>query len=361
VKVQTWTATTSPGLEAVVDRELRQFSVEGQLQPGAISFEASQAQALELALKARTPTRILQVIGRGPAHSGDQLMKLIRSLDWSGHLFRDSTVKLAVSFRESNIRHKQALERKVSRALREVQRGLKRHGRLKLTQRLQVRVVDNEAQLSLDAGGELLHRRGWRQDTGRAPMRENFAASLLVAAGWTGDEPLVDPFCGVGTIPIEATLIASGRSPHLGRAFAFLEWPGLVDAPALPTKPTAPTKAPALIIGSDKEQQAIERSQANASRAAVNIDWQVQDVAALGSPASTGLIVTNPPFGRRLGNDVGGVYAAFGRSLRAEFQGWRVLFLAPRLALAQKVHRRCERLTTFQMGGSRVGVYVLEL
>ena len=337
-----------------MERELDALGVRGSRQPGAIEFEASIAQGATLTRRARTPTRLLLTIAEGPAVHARQLADLIGSTDWTPFLRRDTTVKLHITTRDSKLRFKDRIQRTAERALKGVQRRLPPGP--SADQRLHIRLADDRARLALDAGGELLHRRGWRQDTGKAPLRENLAACLLFAAGYTGDEVLLDPFCGVGTIPIEAALLASGRSAFSDREMAWRSWHGVSDLPVAP--PPAMT-APCAIIGSDKSETAIGRAQANAGRAAADVRWQTSDIAELEPPAPSGLIVTNPPYGRRLGQSVDGVYRAFGRTLRARFDGWRVLFLCPNRALAGLVDQRAERLTTFSNGGARVGIWVL--
>ena len=136
-----------------------------------------------------------------------------------------------------------------------------------VAQRVQVRLVDDLAEVSLCTGGELLHRRGWRSEAGRAPLRENLAASLLLIAGWEGDEALVDPFCGSGTLGIEAALLATGRSPFVGRALACSVWPALGRF-SVHLPPPTPLEVP--IQGSDREPQALLAAQEQTRRAGVS-------------------------------------------------------------------------------------------
>src|SRR5207302_1385915 len=196
--------------------------------------------------------------------------------------------------------------------------------RASLAQLFIVRVVHDQFTISADASGELLHMRGYRQDGGKAPLRETLAAALLLASGWTGAAPLLDPFCGSGTIPIEGALIARRLAPGLHRRFAFMEWPEfdpngwtalLADARAL-----ALAGSPVPIHGSDRDAGAIESARAHAERAGVASDVQlsVRAVSTVESPDRPGLVATNPPYGVRVSpeSDVRDLYARFGQVLR---------------------------------------------
>jgi len=302
-------------------------------------------------------------VGEGPARSLQELASLIGRLDWEPFLSPHASIEVHATTRQARLRHRDTAARKVQHALADKQRALRRRsppfrGRPP-TLKVHVHLHGDQAEVSVDAAGELLHRRGWRAVPGRAPLRENLAACLLQIGGWQGDEAFVDPFCGVGTIPIEAALAAAGHGPFGRRTFSCDAWPG-ARLPA--QRRRAPTFHPTHpIVGADRETMALGRCTEHAAAAGVSLRWQQTDVADLEAPAPTGLIVTNPPYGKRLGERVGGVYATFGRTLRARFVGWRALFLSPTDALAQKVHRDVTRITRFSNGGTKVGVYAIEL
>ena len=357
----------SPGLEAAVLRELSGL-VAGPVdaEPGGVRFEASVEQGALLSACTRTAGRVLLVLDEGPAPSLDALAARVRRVDWKPFLVPGAPVEVHVAAHASHMRFRGPAEKKVGLAIEDALRGprLPRDSRAPLqTQRVQVRLDENIATISLDAGGELLHVRGWRTETGRAPIRENLAATLLYIAGWSGDEPLLDPFCGVGTIPIEAALLAAGRPPWTRRRFAWEDWPGLRGLRLPDPRRALPGAAlvPSQIFGADKEEEALVRAESNARHAGVRVSWQQCDVAQLRPPCEAGLLIANPPYGHRLGSNVGGVYSAFGRSLREGFAGWRALFLAPSVELARRVHRDVEPITSFSNGGLRVSVFGLVL
>lgn len=180
-----------------------------------------------------------------------------------------------------------------------------------------------------DASGDILARRGWRLESAKAPLRETLAAGLIRASGWDRTSPLLDPFCGSGTIAIEAALMAAGRGPHVpSREFAFEKWKGF----EVPAEAPGPSTAP-IILASDRDEGAVKAARANAERAGVAgmIEFSVRAVSAIDAPPGPGWVVTNPPYGVRVseGKEIRTLYAAFGDALRAQCGGWKVALLAP--------------------------------
>ena len=198
-----------------------------------------------------------------------------------------------------------------------------------------VRVLRDECLVSLDSSGELLHRRGYRLATAKAPLRETLAAALLMASEWDGVHPLIDPFSGSGTIPIEAALLARKIPPGLNRQFGFQHWRGyepakweaLVESARRGILP----EAPATILGSDRDSGAVTAAKSNAERAGVMRDLALEkaSVSSLKSPGPVGWMVTNPPYGTRVGERqrLRDLYASLGNILRRDFEGWHLTML----------------------------------
>lgn len=356
-----WFAAIPPGLEAALARELESLGHRSKRVPGGARLEASLETGARLAATLRTPSRLLLELAEGPVSSLDALAALVRGIDWRLYLAPGAPVQLETTLRDARFRARASMDGLIEQAIQAARRGPRASTPPRQPpepQRVRVRVEGERALVSLDAGGELLHFRGWREAGLRAPLRENLAAALLFAAGWEPGEPLLDPFCGSGTIPIEAALLAAGRPPWTRRRFAWMEWPGL--AGLSPPDPSRGRSGAASIFGADKESRALAAAHDNAERARVDISWIQADIAALQPPAPTGLLLTNPPYGERLGQRVDGVYLALGRALRERFPAWRALFLCPSPALAQKVDRDATALTTFSNGGIRVGLWVVD-
>jgi putative N6-adenine-specific DNA methylase len=224
-----------------------------------------------------------------------------------------------------------------------------------------VRLFRNRCTVSVDSSGALLHRRGYRLATAKAPLRETLAAGMLLASGWDGRAPLLDPFCGSGTIPIEAALWARAIAPGKDRRFAFMDWPDFaadvwekVRAAAIAAERDA---APS-ILASDRDAGAIRAAEANAARAGVagDITFACQAVSAIAPPTRPGWVVTNPPYGVRVSaaNDLRNLYAQFGNVLRARCPGWHVAFLCNALPLIQQTHMRLDTSLSWVNGGLRV-------
>ena len=210
-----------------------------------------------------------------------------------------------------------------------------------------IRIVHDEVEMSADSSGELLHRRGYRQEIAKAPLRETLAAAMVLASGWRKDEPLLDPMCGSGTIPIEAALIARGIAPGLRRKFQFMTWPTFDQDlwnGILEKANGSVTQATARIRGSDRDAGAVQAASRNAERAGVadTIQFSVESVSASltaleDMDAGVGWILTNPPYGIRMGesDDLRNLYARVGAALRTK-QGWRAGILTADAALVRE-------------------------
>jgi putative N6-adenine-specific DNA methylase len=206
--------------------------------------------------------------------------------------------------------------------------------------------------------------RGCREIVSKAPLRENLAASLLLASDWTPELPLIDPFCGSGTIPIEAALIAKNHPPGLYRDFAFENWPEFNQSTWQNMRreyTQNPTNITTRIQGSDRNIGSIEIARKNAEKAGVNhfIDWKNQSISDVKPFDQPGWIITNPPYGLRISSnkDIRNLYAQFGNVLRQKFQGWNVLFLCNNINLANQTKLKPKSLLSFSNGGINVQAF----
>ena len=230
-----------------------------------------------------------------------------------------------------------------------------------------VRLFRDECTISIDSSGALLHRRGYRQATAKAPLRETIAAAMLLSTGWTGDTPLVDPLCGAGTIPIEGALIARRIAPGRARAergeLAMAGWPELpvdeIERQVAEARGNELASARVPILGSDRDPGAIEASVANAERAGVAGDVRFErrvlsDAEPVGD--APGLLVVNPPYGVRLGDgaDVRNLYAQLGKVAHFNFPEWTVGVLSPDRALDSQTRLPLRQAFETTNGGIRV-------
>jgi putative N6-adenine-specific DNA methylase len=236
---------------------------------------------------------------------------------------------------------------------------------------LVIRLLHDQCTVSIDTSGALLHRRGYRQYTGKAPLRETLAAGLLLASGWDGlaemPAPLLDPFCGSGTLPIEAALWATHTAPGLQRTFAFQQWPThdqslwdsiLAEAVARQQSRLAQLDGKLVIQGSDRDSGVIEGAIANAERAGVAglVDLACRPISAVTPPAGPGWLVTNPPYGLRVGEgqDLRNLYAQFGNVVRKQCPGWRVAMLSTDPALLRQTGLTLDASRSLVNGGVNV-------
>ena len=377
-----WFAVAAPGLEEVVRVEVA--ALEGvtavRVVDGGVEFGGPLEVGMRANLWLRVATRVLLRLGAVEAREFAQLRHRARRLPWDRYLDGERPLRVEAVSSRSRLYHTGALAETVALAAADAVPGVKlaagkgeddAEDGAPPAARVLVRGQQDRFVISVDTSGELLHRRGWRLEAGRAPLRETLAAGILALAGHDPAAPFVDPMCGAGTIVLEAAARALGRAPGLGRAFAFEGWPAFEGAAwdRLRDQAHAAAKAvalPAPVHGYDRDERAVEIARRNAARAGLG-DQVVIEQAELGAAAppagGPGLVVVNPPYGPRLAARTRGGREAPGiaRALRATFPGWRAGLLvaapaAPR-ALGLRVHGR-HRLVN---GGLRVELLVAEL
>jgi putative N6-adenine-specific DNA methylase len=230
------------------------------------------------------------------------------------------------------------------------------------------RFEDDVCQLSVDSSGELLHRRGYRAETAFAPLRETLAAGILLKLGWDGSTPLVDPMCGSGTFIIEAALLAGNRAPGMARTFAFMDWPGfrpgLWDALRIEARRAErPVTVP--LCGGERELEALAAARRNAARAGVETLVQLvqQELEQCIAPPGQGLVVCNPPYGKRIGRDedLRPLFRLLGSVLRSRFPSWQGAFICPDDQLARATGLPLTRLAVLHNGGIPVSLWTANL
>lgn len=237
-------------------------------------------------------------------------------------------------------------------------------------QRILVHLRENHCEISLDTTGDHLHRRGYRLEHSGAPLRETLAAAILLRSRWNGHEPLVDGMCGAGTIPIEAALLARQLPPGGQRRFLFESWPSFQEKTWVHLRKEALNQAlacsPAPIMALDNDAGVLETARKNAERAGVGQDirWQNTDFFAFkpqDQELAPGLVVLDPPYGRRLESGGKAFYDQLGLHLRRYFQGWQTAILAPSKAMAMALKLPSARFWQISHGGSPVIVAMARL
>ncbi len=353
----------APGLEGALVDELEAFGLSTKRDAGGATFRADRRTLYALHLHARVAARFWVRVGSFPAPTLELLGDRARTLPWERYVFPRQEVDVRVTCHRSRLRHKDSVAKKVAHAIADAARVPRRTDDRRPTRApiaVLVRIEEDVCTLSIDASGELLHRRGWRTEAGEAPLRENLAAAVLWVAGWRPGEPLLDPMCGAGTFPIEAAQIAQGLAAGRGRTFAFQGWPD--HDPALwsavcaePDDPPVPTP----IVGSDRDPRVLAVARANAKRAGVAsvLTLAEADAASAPAPAGPGLVIANPPYGERL-PDAKPAWRALGDLIRGRCEGWRWAVLCPHPALLAAARLPASPVATFPNGGLRVTLHV---
>ena len=363
-------AVTAPGLEPFTAQELRRLfpDLEPVTVPGGVLFKGDLTALYRANLHLRTASRILARLGNFfYATTFPELQQRLARLPWERFLTPRQPVSIHVTCHKSKLYHSDAVERTVSAALEQRLGGaspLLKAGEdsPQPPQLVLVRLAEDKCTVSVDSSGTLLHKRGYRQAVAKAPLRETLAAALLMASGWDLASPLLDPFCGSGTIPIEAALMALGIPPGINRRFAFMDWPGYDESLWQNTAGTwqKAASSPPLIQASDRDAGAIKMAQANAERAGISdtIEFKCQAVSSITPPPvpGRGWVVTNPPYGLRLseGKDLRNLYAQFGNVLREKCPGWHLSVLCSDRALLGQMHIQMDTSLSLVNGGIRV-------
>lgn len=362
-------ATTAKGLEAVLAAELRDLGARGVEEGRAgVSFRGSLETAYRACLWSRVASRVLLPLASFRAPTPPALYEGVRGIRWREHLGAKQTLAVDFSASHSKITHSHfgALKTKdaIVDQLRDETGARPSVAVDRPDLRVNVYLHEDRATVSIDLSGESLHRRGYRARGTAAPLKENLAAAILLLADWPAlaadRAPLLDPMCGSGTFPIEAALIAARIAPGRGRRhFGFVGWRGH-DAKAWQrlcreaeeAEIRDPRRLPA-IRGYDAETGAVKAALANVEQAGLRTRVHVEKrLLEQCEPLPTrrveeprGLVVTNPPYGERLGSEerLGVLYAQIGDLLRRRFTGWTGYVLTGNLALGRRVGLRPAR------------------
>jgi putative N6-adenine-specific DNA methylase len=378
-------AITAPGLEHVCAAELRALGIAPALDAvaGGVHWRGGVRSVYRANLESRTASRVVVRAGSFRARTFAELERHASKLDWSRLLRPAAPVTLRVTCRKSKLYHEGAVAERLQNVLAatvgaNVTRSTRPADEEDVAgggQLIIVRFMRDVCTISMDASGTLLHQRGYRQALAKAPLRETLAAAMLLASGWAGDRPLWDPMCGSGTVPIEAALLARRIAPGLAaasqveRAYAFHDWPDfdvgvwrdVVERARSAILPVAAVP----IIGSDRDAGAVAASVANAVRAGVEADVRFvrAPLTAVTPPTGPGQLLTNPPYGVRVGErrSLYALYAALGRVASDRLAGWRVGLLVADDGLARATGLDFEELLATRNGGIAVRLLAAHL
>jgi putative N6-adenine-specific DNA methylase len=348
-------ATCSRGLEEVLREELLALGHDdASCGRGVVSFRGDLDAVYRANLWLRTATRVLRHLSEGPAGSREALYDLASKVAWEEVVARGQTIAVEAAGKADAFRNTGFAALTVKDAV--VDRLRARRGsrpdvaRKGADVRIHVHLAGEHSGLALDSSGDPLSHRGYRPRGGPAPLSETLAAGVLLLAGFDGSRPLLDPMAGTGTIAIEAALIATRTAPGSRRSFACERWCDHEPARLAKARETARVRRrppPAVIVASDNEPRAAAAASRNAREAGVGdvVSVEARDVRDLVLPGAHAVIVTNPPYGERLGDPAAleTFYRELGDTLKRRAAGATAWLLVGNLELAKSIGLRTSR------------------
>ena len=377
-------ATCPKGLEYLLRDELRALGAEDAHEALAgVHFSGPLELGYRACLWSRLASRVLLQLHEFEAPDADALYGGVQAVDWSAHLAADASFAVDAVGGSGTLRNTQFIALRAKDAVVDQLRA--RTGTRpdidvdRPSIRLNLRLHKGRVGLALDLSGTPLHRRGWRQGQGDAPLKENLACAMLLRAGWpaihAAGGALVDPVCGAATLPIEAALMAADVAPGLRRDYwGFAGWLGHDAAAWQALLEEATTRAHAglralqpVFFGSDQDPRVLEEARRNAQAAGVAgfVHLARQSVERLQRPAgdAAGLVIANPPYGERLGQRAALVplYRAFGERLRRGFEGWRAALIVSDDELGHALGLRADKRYVLYNGAIECHLLVFDL
>lgn len=330
---------TMLGLEGLVAEELRRLNMSDvAAENGRVFCSGSEADIPRLNINLRVGARVLVVLGRFDARSFEDLFEGVRALPWEDYIPREGKFPVKGYSLNSKLHAVSACQSIVKKAVADRLGARYALGELPETgalYQIQFGIMKDEVTMMLDTSGQSLYKRGYRAVGVEAPLRETLAAAMVILSRYKGRDPFRDPFCGSGTIAIEAALIVKNRAPGLTRAFSAQKWKWVESGLWMDATDEAISKefdGHYDIVGSDIDPKAIEIARSNARKADVEdlVQFQVADAMDLKADTDRGRIVTNPPYGERLmeKREAEALYRGFGKTYAAMPNGWSLSLLS---------------------------------
>lgn len=356
-------ASTARGLEELLKNELEAMGAEAcQIVQGGVHYQGDDRLMYQSLMWSRLASRILLPLTECGVYSDLDLYLGVQAIDWPAMFGSDKTFAVHFSGLNEVIRNSQYGALKVKDAIVDsfTRKGFARPDVEREQPDIRVNVWLNKdtASIALDLSGEGLHQRGYRQQTGQAPLKENLAAAIVLRSGWEVGTPLIDPMCGSGTLLIEAAMIASDRAPGLHRPhWGFSGWSKFNDALWQEVTTEAQVRAKrgvqettSRFYGYDNDSRVVERAIANARRAGMAdiISFTVQEVLKLTNPlpeGPTGTVVSNPPYGERMDSEPAliALHSQLGRLMKSHFGGWNLSLFSASPELLSCLQLRADR------------------
>lgn len=367
-------ATCPRGLERVLAAELAQLGADSvQAVDGGVGFAGELATCYAINLESRVASRVLWRVGESGYRSEHDVYEAARAIEWPRWFSPKHTIRVNVAAIRSPVKSLDFVTLRVKDAVCDVfrtARGKRPHVDTRSPDvRVHVFLTRDMATFYLDTSGEALFKRGWRNASGAAPLRENLAAGILKLTGWTASTPLLDPMCGSGTFLVEAAMMALDAAPGLGRGFGFEKltnfdskaWAILLER----ARTRRRNSHPLLIHGSDKSGSALKLARDNLAAAGLEgaVHLKQKDILDGGPPAAGGIIVMNPPYGERLADrdELAAFYPKLGDVLKQRYSGWTAYILTADLRLAKLIGLAASKRTPLYNGALECRLFEFKL
>jgi len=366
-RIENFYIIVSPGLEKTCATELTALEIAPlEIETGGIACAGRLRELYLASLWLRTASRILVRFAECRSRDFPDLYRKAQRLPWGRFIRPETPVAFRVTCHGSRLNHTTRVAETLESALNQAL-GRTTNPAGGKPQLVMVRIVDDVVSISIDSSGELLHRRGYRKAVTAAPLRETLAAGILMLLGWEGHEPLVDPMCGSASFLLEGALLARRQAPGLNRPFAFMVWPGyrqglwtlLCDEAH---RVQVDWEGPA--TGYDIDGVAVKIAQDNCERSGSSGQVSITRLSLADQPVHDGhgLVVCNPPYGKRLplDSDSKACYREIGSHLSRVYPGWRKAMLCPDPVLVKASGLSLKPVAKLDNGGLPVVLYATD-
>ena len=326
------------GLEGLCADELKRLPMgDVRAENGRVLFSGGVSDIARANINLRTGERVLLIVGETNANNFDELFEGVRAMAWEKYIPDDGAFPVKGHSLNSKLQSIPDCQSIIKKAIAERLKSKYKVEWLKETgakYQVQFAIMNDIATIYIDTSGAGLHKRGYRPAHNAAPLRETLAAAIVKLSRYKGREPVCDPFCGSGTIPIEAALVALNRAPGLVRSFAAEEWawiPKTIWSEAIEEAKSREYSGDYIIWGGDIDQKSIDIAKENAKRAGVSehIRFETADAASFFRKESGGIVMTNPPYGERVmhKSEAEDLYRNFG-AVAKKLDGWKMYILS---------------------------------
>jgi len=363
------TATTTFGMEGIVKEEVQDLGFDDiDVSNGKVEFQGNEKDICRANLWLRSAERVQIKVGEFSATDFDQLYEKTKDLPWDWFLTKNAHFPVSGKSVKSQLHHVPTCQSIVKKAVVD---SLKERYNTEWfeeegpTYQIEVALYKDTATLTLDTSGQGLHKRGYRELSSPAPLQETIASGMINLSKWDPDRILIDPFCGSGTIPIEAAMRAKNIPPGLNREFAFENWHFIKDKDWQEVKEEAKAQIkedvePRLIAGYDKEEDLVSMSIYHAKKAGVEdiIHFQQQDFKDFSTNRKYGYVITNPPYGLRLSDksQVEKLYKMMGKKL-LPLDTWSIYVLTAHEEFEKLFGKEASKRRKLYNGGIKVDYY----